>query len=1044
MSRKQALILIVLLVIFAGALYLRLSVTLGHGLPLGRDGPYHLFHVGYLLDHYPSNPFLSSPPVFFHFAAGVCTILSAFGVSLMTSFNIATALASGLVALTTFLMVRRLTKNDATALAAAFLSAFVPGSFRMMGELQKNAFGVALAPLPVLFLWRGLESKRKLDFVVAGIALGVVGLTHELAFGTLVIAYICYLAFLLAYRRRIPWRELKAAIIIAIPVALICGYFYIGKLGTIGGMAGEGQAATLVAQGELQQPPGGQGPEGVLHVLYNDYIGQLLLVLAAIGAGIAAYRRKPADFFLLAWGMSALIMAQTWVAYDNWRFVIMLATPMVLLAAVGLVEGVGALLWRAGKNLQALLGKGRLRSHRVVTMAGCAVFLCLLLFVVVQQVRACHTFVWEEGEIRQLQPTITMEEYNALQEFHQQFGDVYVFGSGERFIYWPDAVGLKGTIQGGEVITHLSMLGGPSGGQINASELAAEWYMGQQQVGENIYALASTEEHERTQILENEQLFKLIFSRPSLRAYALSEKFSLLGNHLPSGPKEGDFALAAEQPLPGNQQLPGGQQGGQQQAQEEEPLTLKILLAPVYVIPGAAKFIVGIPLTVLLWVFLPCLAWEAIRRITSGEKLEKLRKGIIVGGVVVLALAVASVVKGIEMPMGPGLGGDWVKESGVRVSNGVPMCTIVLPDNTYRMYYNSGPDPDHLSIFSAISSDGLAWTKESGVMIENGFCPAIIQLDNGSYRMIYDLQEGQPPNAHLWFVSAISTDGLIWEKESGIRLESEGAPDYGAISVPEIIELPDGRYRMYYVGDMFNKGPEENQNTVRCAISSDNGWTWERETISGIPAQRMDPDVIVLSDGTYRMFYTVAPPGREEEGGIYSAISSDGLTWTKEEGARLAGGIYDPDVVELPDGTYRMYYCEPPNILSAKSPELGPGPGPGEAPPGFEFVEGDSESWILKSEETEIGEGVLSPSWFRFDYLSGPPSLLRCGQFGSLVDARNDSGPLDENVVNYVDGAPGGYTFAFGEGAASVSINLSLSNCPPTGHVIYKYEKIQI
>ena len=771
MSRKKAFILIVLLVIFAGALYLRLSVTLGYGLPLGRDGPYHLFHVGYLLDHYPSNPFLSStPPVFFHFAAGVCALLSTFGASLVTSFNIATALASGLVALTTFLMVRRLTKNDATALVAAFFSAFVPASFRMMGELQKNAFGVVLAPLPVLFLWRGLESKRKLDFVVAGIALGLVGLTHELAFGTLVIAYICYLAFLLAYRRRIPWRELKAAIIIAIPAALICGYFYIGKLGTIGGMAGEGQAATLVAQGELQQPPGGQGPEGVLHVLYNDYIGQLLLVLAAIGAGIAAYRRKPADFFLLAWGMSALIMAQTWVAYDHWRFVIMLATPMVLLAAVGLVEGVGALLWRAGKNLQALLGKGRLRAHRVVTMAGRAVFLCLLLFVVVQQVRACHTFVWEEGEIRQLQPSITMEGYNALQEFHQQFGDVYVFGSGERFIYWPDAVGLKGTIQGGEVITHLGMLGGPSGGQINASELAAEWYIGQQQVGENIYALG-TEEHGGTQILENEQLFKLIFSHPSLRVYALSENFSPPENYLLPGPKEGDFALAAEQPPPDNQQLPGGQQGGPQpKAQEEEPLVLKILLAPVYAIPGAAKFIVGIPLTVLLWVFLPCLVWEAIRRITSGEKLEKLRKSIIVGGIIMIALAVASIVRGFE---------------------------------------------------------------------------------------------GEP---------------------------------------------------------------------------------------------------------------------------------------------------------------------------------IGPGPGPGEEflPLGFEFVEGDNESWALKSAKMR-GE-VLSPSWFRFDYLGEGPSL-RCEQFGSLENARNDISPLGEAVIDYTNSVEGGYSFVFGESTNSVDINLALSNSPPAGHVIYKYEK---
>jgi len=305
--------------------------------------------------------------------------------------------------------------------------------------------------------------------------------------------------------------------------------------------------------------------------------------------------------------------------------------------------------------------------------------------------------------------------------------------------------------------------------------------------------------------------------------------------------------------------------------------------------------------------------------------------GIVVACVVVAGIGAYFVFKGPEGGAPGGeeegeeqpLGGEWVMESGVRVSDGTPMCTIVLPNNIYRMYYNSGPDSDHLSIFSAISSDGLTWTKESGLRIENGFCPAIIMLDNGSYRIIYDVQEGEIPNAHLWFVSAISTDGLTWEKESGIRLESEGAPDYGAISVPEIIKLPDGRYRMYYVGDMFNKGPEENQNTIRCAISSDNGLTWERETISGIPSQCMDPDVIVHPDGTYRMFYSVAPHGQEEEGGVYSAISPDGLTWTKEEGARLAGHFIqlgDPDVVELLDGTYRMYYCSHHNILSAKSP----------------------------------------------------------------------------------------------------------------------------
>lgn len=275
--------------------------------------------------------------------------------------------------------------------------------------------------------------------------------------------------------------------------------------------------------------------------------------------------------------------------------------------------------------------------------------------------------------------------------------------------------------------------------------------------------------------------------------------------------------------------------------------------------------------------------------------------------------------------------GDWTKEEGIRVSDGVSSCTLLLENGAYRMYYTGMG-----GILSAYSEDGITWTKESWARVKPpGGNPAIIKLDNGNYRMIYDEREGEPPNATVWFVSAISTDGLTWTKEQGTRLGGGGAPDYGTISVPDIIELPDGRYRMYYVGDMFNKGPEENQNTIRCAVSSDNGLTWKRETISGISAQSMDPDVIVLPDGTYRMFYTASPPGKYPGNlHVYSATSSDGLTWTKEEGVRLApGGTYDkalcmdPDVIKLPDGTYRMYYSgqseEPKgviHILSAKSP----------------------------------------------------------------------------------------------------------------------------
>ncbi len=134
-----------------------------------------------------------------------------------------------------------------------------------------------------------------------------------------------------------------------------------------------------------------------------------------------------------------------------------------------------------------------------------------------------------------------------------------------------------------------------------------------------------------------------------------------------------------------------------------------------------------------------------------------------------------------------------------------------------------------------------------------------------------------------------------------------------------------------------------------------------------------------------------------------------------------------------------------------KGPEGGvlPGGGEGEGQPGveegetlwetkFSFVEGDNESWTVYARQ--MGQEVLSPSWFRFDYLSEGPSL-RCRQFESLESARNDINPLGEAVVDYVGATPTPYSFAFGEGTASVDMSqVAIWNLPPEGYVIYKYE----
>jgi len=97
-----------------------------------------------------------------------------------------------------------------------------------------------------------------------------------------------------------------------------------------------------------------------------------------------------------------------------------------------------------------------------------------------------------------------------------------------------------------------------------------------------------------------------------------------------------------------------------------------------------------------------------------------------------------------------------------------------------------------------------------------------------------------------------------------------------------------------------------------------------------------DPAVCKLSDGTYWMFFTspggAMPPWNLDKG-IYSARSTDGINFTKDLGVRVSpGGVYDssntydPTVIALPDGRFRMYYGGEYDqgvvTLSALSPEI--------------------------------------------------------------------------------------------------------------------------
>jgi len=260
---------------------------------------------------------------------------------------------------------------------------------------------------------------------------------------------------------------------------------------------------------------------------------------------------------------------------------------------------------------------------------------------------------------------------------------------------------------------------------------------------------------------------------------------------------------------------------------------------------------------------------------------------------------------------------EWVKDSGIRISDGSVPYVHKLKDGRFRLYY-CGVE----GILSAISQDALNFEKEPGVRIssvnikgnqESIVCdPTLIELPDGKIRMYYKgaTGPGGPGEAIHKIFSAISYEGLNFEKE-GLRIDSEKTGDMGWASVPEAIKLPDGKIRIYYVS-----GDSEADGGIMSVISED-GLNFQKEKGARVKGNFVDPAITILPDGKF--FLLVIYNCRPEKGycdpnfknGIYSLISEDGLNFSDLSLVIQYDPGYDfldPTIVNIDENTYRVYF----------------------------------------------------------------------------------------------------------------------------------------
>ncbi len=157
--------------------------------------------------------------------------------------------------------------------------------------------------------------------------------------------------------------------------------------------------------------------------------------------------------------------------------------------------------------------------------------------------------------------------------------------------------------------------------------------------------------------------------------------------------------------------------------------------------------------------------------------------------------------------------GGWTQEEGERFVDvaAADPDVIVLPDGRWRMYYSSGLVLDEENnnsapaILSAISTDGMNFVQEPGVRQHRCSASASMVLASGQIRLYCHTREvfwetNTEANPSAYIVSYISDDGLVFDKEPGVRLQIKPSLFHRMIgaAAPSLSFDPDGRLTMVF------------------------------------------------------------------------------------------------------------------------------------------------------------------------------------------------------------------------------------------------------
>jgi hypothetical protein len=217
--------------------------------------------------------------------------------------------------------------------------------------------------------------------------------------------------------------------------------------------------------------------------------------------------------------------------------------------------------------------------------------------------------------------------------------------------------------------------------------------------------------------------------------------------------------------------------------------------------------------------------------------------------------------------------------------------------------------------------------------------------DSAEGGTFYEAGSGIPVDCEL-DTPLVPSIGWVIENDGVLDYQALGhAPgrEIGGASDPRVVQLDDGRYRMYFA--------QPGEYGTGAAISPDGvNWLVEDPMVLAV-GEGGHTSVVRLADGSWRLFSASSKPNQSGEMAVFSFVTEDGISFTKDDGYRLTeqdfpyGDIGSPFVIREPGGGYRMYLTAVPE-------------GENQGQPG-----GNTKVWVVSATSTDMVIWNVDPSF---------------------------------------------------------------------------------